>query len=240
MPPFYQFKRNDQMTQALLLKRPASRIGVDLPVPKVNRTPVPSAKIAEQQRPLALPLVPTANSPAKAATAKASIKSQISSLANQLDCLFSTEEIRCGERNFKLTGNLRNQRLATDALGADNKMNLPVYHGSNTDTAAVNAYISRAYRRYIEQMHAIGLGGVTMTYGKFYFLFFDLQDKGLDFSQRFETMYTFLKKDKAAMGISEKLTPDAQLTLSDCDPLSEQMLVCSRAGRNYLYLAVSE
>lgn len=240
LPPFYQFKRNDQTTQALLLKRPARRIGIDLPMPKTNRISVPGAKIAEQQRPLMPPPAPVTNSPAKAATAKPGIKSQTPSLAGQLNCLFSAEEIRCGKRNFKLTGNLRNQRLAPNALDADNKMSLPVYHGSNTDTAAANAYISLTYRRYIEQMHAIGLGGVTMTYDKFYFLFFDLQDKGLDFSQRFETMYTFLKKDKAAMGISEKLTPDAQLTLTDCNPLSEQMLVCSRAGRNYLYLAVSE
>lgn len=42
------------------------------------------------------------------------------------------------------------------------------------------------------------------------------------------------------MGISEKLTLDNQLSLTDCDSLTAQMLVCSRAGRNYLYLAVSE
>ena len=34
LPPFYQFKRNDATTQALLLKRPAGRIGIELPMPK--------------------------------------------------------------------------------------------------------------------------------------------------------------------------------------------------------------
>lgn len=119
-------------------------------------------------------------------------------------------------------------------------MALPVYRGDISDKRAVETYLVEAYRRYIEQMHAIGLGGVTMTYGKFHFLFFDLQEKGLNFSQRFETMYDFLKKDKASIGISEKLTMDNQLTVKDCDLLSELMLVCSRTGRNYLYLAVSE
>ena len=71
-------------------------------------------------------------------------------------------------------------------------------------------------------------------------MFFDLQEKGLDFSQRFETMYGFLKKDKATMGVSETLTPDSQLETKDCDPLAEHMWVCSRSGRNYLYLAESE
>ena len=58
--------------------------------------------------------------------------------------------------------------------------------------------------------------------------------------QRFETMYGFLKKDKATMGVSENRVADQQLQIADCDSLSDQLWVCSRAGRNYLYVAVSD
>lgn len=243
LPPFYQFKRNDPTTQALLLKRPAARIGIDLPMPKSKAKVV---QTTERKLPAPTPRETATGSTAAPATSVTRAASQPMSQAQATlpgvhqGCELTGEEMFCGGQRFRLTGNRRNQRLAAGVLEVENKMALPVFSGSFSDQRAVDAYLAKAYRRYIEQMHAIGLGGVTMTYGKFYFLFFDLQEKGLDFSQRFETMYGFLKKDKATMGVSENLSPNTDLTAADCDSLSEQMLVCSRGGRNYLYLAVSE
>ncbi len=248
LPPFYQFKRNDARTQALLLKRPAERIGIDLPMPTSTvakptvatvpspkpRTPPPSVKPGSQQ-----PASKT-STPQQEGTLSASTGVSSKNLLHSSGCQLNAEEIRCGERRFLLTGNRHNQRLAQGVLDADNKMALPVYDGKVTDQAAVENYLAEAYRQYIEKMHEIGLGGVTMTYGKFYFLFFDLQEKGLNFSKRFETMYGFLKKDKASMGVSETLAADKDLTTEDCDALAEHMWVCSRAGRNYLYLTQSD
>src|SRR5690554_5610586 len=52
LPPFYQFKRNDVMTQALLLKRPARRAGIDLPMPKTPQaTTKKNAVKTDQQIP---------------------------------------------------------------------------------------------------------------------------------------------------------------------------------------------
>ena len=232
LPPFYQFKRNDATTQALLLKRPAARIGIDLPMPKPVAKKMTAKAAPQQERKLPASV---AQKPQPTASQSSAPKTLTSSA-----CQLNGEAMCCGDQQFTLIGNRRNQRLAQGVLEAENKMALPVYHGSTSDQAAIDAYLARAYRQYIEKMHEIGLGGVTMTYGKFYFLFFDLQEKGLDFSQRFETMYGFLKKDKATMGVSETLTPDSQLEATDCDPLAEHMWVCSRAGRNYLYLAESE
>ena len=219
LPPFYQFKRNDAMTQALLLKRPALRVGIELPMPKTASRSAPAVKknISEvRQQPSS------------------------SSAANKLGCRLADKTILCGTQRFELTGNLKNSRLSTGVLDADNKMSLPVYSGSYTDQAAVNQYLAKAYRQYLEKMHSIGLGGVTMTYAKFDFLFFDLHEKGLNFTQRFDTMYDYLKKDKAKMAVSEKVVANQQLTFEDCDFLPETMFVCSRSGRNYLYLSVSE
>ena len=234
LPPFYQFKRNDATTQALLLKRPAARIGIDLPMPKPAAKKMTAKAVPQQERKLPAPAVQKPQ-PGTSPSPSPAPKTPTSSA-----CQLNGNAMRCGDQQFTLMGNRRNQRLAEGVLEAENKMALPVYHGSTSDQAAIDAYLARAYRQYIEKMHEIGLGGVTMTYGKFYFLFFDLQEKGLDFSQRFETMYGFLKKDKATMGVSETLTPDSQLKAEDCDPLAGHMWVCSRAGRNYLYLAESE
>lgn len=249
LPPFYQFKRNDARTQALLLKRPAARIGIDLPMPTSAaakstvatapslkpRTSTPASVKPGSQQPAS-----KTSTPQQEGTLSTSTGVSSKNLLHSSGCQLNAEEMRCGERRFLLTGNRRNQRLAQGVLDADNKMALPVYDGKVTDQVAVENYLAEAYRQYIEKMHEIGLGGVTMTYGKFYFLFFDLQEKGLNFSQRFETMYGFLKKDKATMGVSETMVADKDLTTEDCDALAEHMWVCSRAGRNYLYLAQSD
>lgn len=237
LPPFNQFKRNDENIQAVILKRPAARIGIDLPMPK-KRVVAP----AVAQRPVQ-PAAPAlrSTSPAIASSHAQPAPARLAATGNGLSaCELTATVIECGDTRYALAGNRLNHRLSATALTDENRMALPVFTGSMDDTVAVNRYVSEAYRRYIEKMHDIGLAGATMTYGKFSFLFYDLHEKGLNFSQRFETMYGFLKKDKASMGVSEKLTADQQLSLTDCDFLSGHLLVCNRAGRNYLYLAGSE
>ncbi len=75
-----------------------------------------------------------------------------------------------------------------------------------------------------------------MTYGKFTYLYQDINSKGLDFSQRFETMYSFLKKDKASMGISESTATPQGLVASDCSPLGDSYYVCEKQGRNFIFV----
>lgn len=229
LPPFHQFKRNDETIQAVLLKRPAARLGIDLPSPKKNS----QKPVMSEAR-----ILPASDIAAQASALPGSAETVVHSLA---ECALDEDDIICADGvSYQLTGNRLNHRLAAAALTADNQMALPVFAGSLADSLAVNRYLADAYRRYIEKMHEIGLAGATMTYGKFSFLFFDLHEKGLNFSQRFETMYDFLKKDKASMGVTEKISLDNQLRLDNCDPLSGQMLVCSSAGRNYLFLLVSD
>jgi hypothetical protein len=81
----------------------------------------------------------------------------------------------------------------------------------------------------------LGLGGVTMTFGKFAYLYRDVQLKGLNFVQRFETMYSFLKKDKTTMGVSESVPSSVAFTINDCSPLDDQRFVCAHQGRNYIF-----
>lgn len=238
LPPFHQFKKNDETIQAVLLKRPAARAGIALPPPKraVNReASSASAPVVAASRPSS-----SARSALPAALpSRPSVTSTMTADTQLAGCELSSASLTCAERRYTLTGNRLNHRLGTSALTADNFMALPSYQGAD-DSDSINAYLATAYRQYIKKMNEIGLAGATMTYGKFSFLFYDLREKGLNFSQRFETMYGFLKKDKASMGVSEKMAADDQLRLADCQTLDDLWVVCSRAGRNYLYLAESD
>lgn len=222
LPPFYQFKRNDESIQVSLLRRPAARLGIDLPPPtRSSSTPhlVPASVSA-------VPTQKNSMHPSRATS---------SGLAG---CQLADNRISCGESHFQLVGNRLNHRLAEGALTKDNAMDLLPFSGNLQDELAVNQYLTHAYTRYIEKMHAIGLSGATLSYGKFVFLFYDLQGKGLDFPQRFETMYDFLKKDKLNMGVSEAINPDPSLVVEDCAPVSNRIVVCEKAGRNFLFAAL--
>lgn len=234
LPPFHQFKRNDETIQAVILKRPAARIGIHLPAPVKRATPADAPVSANNHSEAAAREPATRASPVNN-TSPARLVPPAGASSHLSGCELAGAAIHCADRRYQLTGNRLNHRLSPLALTADNLMALPVYQGQ-----PLNRYLADAYRQYMEKMHEIGLAGATLTYSKFSFLFDDVREKGLDFSQRFETMYGFLKKDKATMGVSEKVSADQELTLADCDSLSEQLLVCSRAGRNYLYVAVSE
>lgn len=203
LPPFYEFKKNNETTQALLLKRIAQQIGITLKMPgkqKVEKRIVPvRAKAQDGAR-----------------------------------CIRDKNHIRCGHTTYRLVGNRANSELAPGALAAGNRMDLPVYGGSVTDINAIAEYLLVSYQHYLNKMIAIGLGGATLSYGKFAYLFEDLRSKGVSFSGRFETMYRYLKKDKKTLSApSRSLAPD-ELTIKDCDRLGN-LMVCRLGRINWLF-----
>lgn len=224
LPPFAQFKKNNEQVQASLLKRPAERNAIKLPVPAVSK-PITIA-----------PLKTTVE------TSRIVTKSTSNEL-NQLvqrtkpvavggsACELRGKQLYCGGNSFVLRGNQANQRLAKAVLSVENTMGLPAYQGGET-----NLYLTRAYQQYISKMCEIGLCGVTMTYGKFTYLYQDITRKGLDFSQRFETMFSFLKKDKANMGVSESAVLPQDVNGRDCNPLGDSFYVCESQGRNFIFV----
>lgn len=227
LPPFNQFKKNSEVVQASLLKRPAERNGIKLPAP-VRKVQAPIATISPpkiiNQLQVGVPKT-VANESGTRPLRSASTESK-----NSLGCDLVGNQIRCGKQLFKLIGNKANHRLANSALSIDNKMNLPNYQGG-----ALSQYLVQAYGQYIAKMCDIGLCGVTMTYGKFAYLYQDLHTKGLDFPQRFEIMYSFLKKDKASMGVSESSSAPKGLSLQDCSALTDERYICDHQGRNYIF-----
>lgn len=222
LPAFHEFKKNDERIQAALLKRPAERNGIKLPTPKV----VVDKPAMVPEKPLPAKLVSGAETKGRVVREFVDVQ-QPQADAN---CILAANTIRCGGQSYKLIGNKSNRHLAKGVLNEEYKMSLPEHAGQ-----PLEQYLSEAYRQYINKMCDIGLGGVTMTFGKFAYLYRDVQLKGLNFVQRFETMYSFLKKDKATMGVSESIPEGIGATMDDCSPLDEQRFVCAHQGRNYIF-----
>lgn len=223
LPAFNQFKKNNEQVQASLLKRLAERNGIKLPRPANHLS------VAIATRPVVGK--PTLAAKTIATESPASIQPNKLSQISVSGCDLLAKQLRCANGVFTLRGNQANQRLAKTALSAKNSMALPAYKSGET-----NQYLTRAYQQYIFKMCEIGLCGVTMTYGKFAYLYQDISSKGLDFTQRFETMYGFLKKDKASMGISESISVPPGLVAGECSPLGETYYVCEKQGRNFIFV----
>ena len=227
LPSFNQFKKNNETVQASLLKRSAERNGIRLPLPV--RTTKPAIMSITSPERISKPQVVQPKAVINELNSGA-VRNIHSVSAPIEGCELTAKQIRCGDRVFKLVGNKANHRLAADALTGDNKMALPAYQGGE-----LQQYLARAYTQYITKMCDIGLCGVTMTYGKFAYLYQDLQSKGLDFPLRFEIMYGFLKKDKTTMGVSESSSVPASLSLQACAELGDTRFVCDHQGRNYIF-----
>jgi hypothetical protein len=136
-------------------------------------------------------------------------------LLNQ--CEKQENSFRCGSNQCRLVANRSNQFLNVELLEANNKMSLPVFKGL-WRANDIDTYLQASYYLYLQKMMAIGLGGATFSYGKFSYLFYDLNEKGLNFTERFEVMYKYLKKDKNIITAPAKATVSDRLAISDCYP----------------------
>ena len=207
LPGFYDFQRNDEMTQALLLKGPARSLGVALAMPEVDRRVEPLVAVS-----------------APTATASRSMG----------DCYIKGALIVCGNRVFHYRANQLNSALGSRALDESNSMAIVEFPGSYTDDLAVTRYLMASYEHYLDKMLVIGLAEATMAYGTFAYLFNDLHDKGVSFSGRFEKMYFYLKQDKRQLAVNRHTLPPGNMTLDDCYPL-QKFWVCGRNKKNHLY-----
>lgn len=226
LPAFHQFRKNPEDVQYSLLKRPAERNAIKLPAPTKKRVAQPQPQ-APLQKVVERMQIADKKLSAKAIHTTAVTENLPTTFS---DCQLTGKILNCGQRTFALVANKSNHRLASNALSPENKMELPSFQGGNIDH-----HLGKAYQQYIRKMCDIGLGGVTMTYGKFAYLYQDLRNKGLDFTQRFETMYSFLKKDKAKLGVSEAGVLPAGFNPDVCVAVGEHYYVCDHSGRNYIF-----
>lgn len=219
LPAFTDFRNNDALTQALLLKRPAARLGIAVAEPEEPVTPTSVARATRDTGADSAHKI-TRSMPASGAFAA---------------CARDGDSIHCPDSRYQLVGNRANRHLAADALDPDQRLNLDSFSGG-TDADGLLRYLRESYGRYLEKMLAIGLGAVTLSYRKFEFIYHDVTTRGADFGARFETMYRFLKQDKQNMGISETLPEPGALALAHCERFAARIIACDSGGRNFVFV----
>jgi hypothetical protein len=228
LPAFRDFKKNDDVTQALLLKRDAAALHIAIKMPKRN--------IAKKDRASRATKFKQKIAPDNQHIVNSQASQPLAPSSNSAPCLFMGNMITCNALKFYQVGNITNSALKQGALDRQNKIGLTPFIGKKAQQSKIDRYLYKSYVLYIEKMLEIGLGGVTMSFTKFAYLFNDLLEKKVDFASRFETMYRFLKKDKQQLAVSEKITPANHLTIDDCFKLTHRIYICDNRVRNYIYI----
>lgn len=205
LPSFADFRRNEEQMQALLLKPFSRRAGIELKMPTRSRAAVHVVRSPQQAREQQAPAV---------------------------DCRADGIRLTCADSRWQLVVNQPNDALPDGALAEDQRMALRPFQGDQSQGDVVNRYLLESYHHYLEKMMAIGLGGSTLSFGKFAYLFDDLAGKGVDFPERFEVMYKYLKSDKRRLNVPVRSALPSAFDPGKCFGL-KNLLVC-QAGRTNL------
>jgi len=224
LPGFEDFANNDARVQALLLRRPAERLGIELPEVPQESSPRPA-----QDRPQPVPTTPAPTAP------DPSPRQQETSDTALSDCRLQGEVIICPGQRFELVGNKPNRALAHGVLDDDNQMDLPRFDGDRQDRSAVHRYLSRAYDAYIEKMLSIGLAGATMSFTEFYHGFFRHEEQGVDFVERMEATFHLLKQDKKTQAIQSRFHDRLPESIDACMTVGSTIVVCDNVRTNWVY-----
>jgi hypothetical protein len=224
LPSLADFRRNSPRVQVLLLRRPASRLGLTVPAVSGRESEAAdSSRISPNDQQVS-PLPTAAPVP------------EVANLAQDLGlevCDLKGEIIRCGNQDFVLASNLANHQLAPHALAESNRLVLPPRPGGEMN---LKNYLLQAYQVYIEKMLEVGLGASTMSFSKFYYTYESLQRQDADFPQRMEKMFEFLKQDKATMAIQSRYHNKLPDSLEQCGRLNQRLIVCDQGDLNWIYL----
>lgn len=223
LPSQPDFNRNNPQVQALILRRPAGRLGLDVPEPGVPTEPESTSGAAETEP------EPDRTSPEEA-------QSQTGLLA---DCRLKGERIACPQQQYNLAMNQPNSKLGDGVLGEGNRLGLRPFQGNRNDEEAVRRYLSDAYDRYIPKMVDIGLGANTMSFTAFHKAFHTMEAGGVDFAQRMERTYSLLKQDKKTLGVKARYHDRLPQDLSLCTVINPDIIVCDDVGTNWVYVSPS-
>ena len=239
LPRFDEFQRNPELTQRLLLKRPAAKAGLTLQPEMGDRQTKPQNKTAPNKNSAKTPSATQKNnSPVITNTIKPTppqnfVKQAPLAGASEFSrCQMRTTSIVCDASSYMLQDNRNNKSLAANALTDANQLLLKP---APTNSANIHPYLREAYATYLIKMMDIGLAGVTLTYSKFYYIFEDIAANNKDFAARFKEMYFYLKKDKSTMGVGKQHTNKAPPSLGACDFITRDLIACDNEGASWVY-----
>lgn len=221
LPAQPDFNRNNPKVQALLLKRPAQKLGLSLPEPEPE--PDPESKNTE--------------SPEAAEPAPKTTEPPEPNIAPGLkNCRLDGEQIRCPYGRYQLASNQPLAELADGVLGPDNRLQIAPFTGNRSNETAVRPYLSKAYDQYIPKMLKIGLGANTMSFTAFHNAFHTLESGGVTFSDRMAETYELLKQDRRQLGVKRRYHDELPENLSLCGAINRDILVCDNVGTNWVFV----
>ena len=219
LPSAMDFKRNDPNVQALLLRRPAKRLGLALPE-------ISATSEAETTR--------SSVGPATESGTEPSIRQGLAG------CQLRSDFIQCPKAAYELAGNRTLASLDDGVLGPGNRLVIVPFDGERNDDEAVRSYLSAAYDRYIPKMLAIGLGANTMSFTAFHNAFHTLESGGVDFSDRMGQTYELLKQDRKTLGLKARYHDELPENLSLCATIDRDVIVCDNVGTNWVFVRANE
>lgn len=247
LPEYQAFRRNTAQTQALLLKRPARKLGIELPDSASNKpSALANTPVIQSQEPEIPATVSTKTKSVTPQETYASVaalperkkpEAQKPSTGNYLldNCTLDEEVIICGTRHYELQTNVVNKHLESGALGADNKLILPARQGSDFADASDHDYLSQTYVTYIEKMITIGLADATMSFTKYVATWEDASANGSDFAQRFTQMYELLKQERQSNAVRSRYNNNFPDSIKQCMGLGSNLIVCDNVMQNWIY-----
>lgn len=232
LPGWEDFRRNEPRIQALLLKRPAARLGLELPGPD-RAPPVRSRDQATAKPEDTFNEKPAPGTPRRSSAPAPAAATAVGAMLG--GCRLEGEAIACAGRRFQLVGNQPNQALAAGALSAAQTLGLTPFRGNRENETAVRDYLSRSYDTYIDKMLEIGLAGATMSFTAFYHGFYRHEAEGVDYATRLESTYQFLKQDKQANPVKARFHNRLPQSMAACTGLSARIVVCDDVDTNWVY-----
>lgn len=232
LPNIFEFRKNTPKIQALLLNKPARRLGIKIPAPGKTKTdPSPASPSQSTPAPTAEPA--TADTPEASTSITSAAKSPVNS--GLTDCQLNREHIMCGNESYVLQTNRQNRQLAAHALDEQNRLLLPARTAPEYRDKSGQRYLSSIYPYYLEKMLEIGLGDATMSFTKFAATYDDITQQGESFTGRFAKMYELLKTERKSNAIKARYNNNFPTSISQCMRASRTLLVCDDVQQNWIY-----
>lgn len=233
LPSIFEFRKNPPQTQALLLKKPAQRLGLEIPTPgrpKTTARPDTPTVATEPVPPQQIDAISPQNKAVR--EQRESISMETGGVAN---CELDNESIVCKGERYILQTNLQNRQLDADALTEKNQLSLPSKTAPEYRDESVQRYLSSIYPYYLKKMLRIGLGDATMSFTKFAATYEDITGRGDSFTQRFAKMYELLKTERKSNSVKARYNNSFPASIAQCMRASQDILVCDDIRQNWIY-----
>lgn len=239
LPSLHRFRKNNEKTQRLILKKPAQKAGVSLPPETI--APVRQPVTIEQS----MPVANETRSTPKMTAAQARQGPRRSEPANPLrDCRLRQQpapnqaarrQIQCAHGTYSLLENRHNTQLAPGVLEEHNRLILP--HRQHPDYSAYSnsQYLSKLYQIYLGKMLEIGLAGATMSYTKFVGSYQLHVNNNIDPHQRFSTMFELLKNERKFNSVKARYGEQYPQNIEQCMRVGSSLIVCDDVQNNWVF-----